>query len=238
MKNIGRLLILVTALGSLSSFGAKEPQLDPQAEYERSIEAVVRNKLYYKTGKFELAVSGGVMPYDNITNTYMAGGRAVWHLSDHIGWEVADVQLGFASLTSYAEGLVQERGLSNMQTSQMKYSLTTNLLLSPFYGKIRLFGSQLMYMDIYLALGGGMAQTETIRLASTAQGSKGVETTIRSGMEPVFDFGLGFKLFLNTVMGLSLDLRDYVVFSEVYGSKSAKSNYTVSVGLHFFLPTF
>lgn len=239
MKNIvGLTLISLSVFSSSLSLGAKEPRLDPQADYERSVEAVVRNKMYYKSGKFEVAGMGGVMPYDNINNHYLIGGRLTWHLSDHFGWEVADFQFGMPSLTSYAKGLVQEKGISNLQTSQIKYAVTSNFLVSPFYGKIRIFGSSLVYLDTYLVAGGGMANTETVRLASTAQGVAGIESTIRSGMEPVFDFGIGFKVFLNPFMGFIVDLRDYVVLSEVYGSRNAKSNYTVSVGLNFFLPHF
>lgn len=237
MKNLG-ILFLASVVLSITLHAAPDPRAEAQIDYEREVGAIVRNKFFYKKGRFEAGITGGVMPYDSLVNHYMVGGKLTWHLHDHFGWEIIDIQKAFPSVTSFASGLVQDRGISNLQTTQLNYSLTTNLLLSPFYGKIRFFGSQVLFFDIYLALGGGMASTETIRLASTGIGVAGTQTSIRSGMEPCFDFGLGFKIFTNNFLGLVLDLRDYVVFSETYGKKNPKSNFSVFLGLSMFIPTF
>lgn len=237
MKNIIAFNLCAVLLCA-SSFAAKEIRLDPQSEYERSIEAVVRNKMYYKSGRFEVAGMAGIMPYDNVNSHYTFGGRLTWHFTDHYGWEVADLQFGFPSFSGYAQDLVKNHGIGNLQTSHVKYLATTNFLLSPFYGKIRVFGSALVYFDTYLVLGGGMANTETKKLSTSGKGVAGTESVVRSGMEPVFDFGLGFKVFLNPSLGLVIDLRDYVVLAETYGNKSFKSNYTVFVGLNWFMPGF
>ncbi|MFM8270026.1 MAG: outer membrane beta-barrel domain-containing protein, partial [Pseudomonadota bacterium] len=203
------------------------------SEFEKESGSVVRNKLYYKPGKFELAVTGGLMPYDDVNNQYFVGGKATWHLTDSVGWEIADVQKASASITSWANNLVNDKNITDLQTAQLDYLATSNLIFSPFYGKIRVFGSSLVFFDLYTVLGAGVAGTKTVKL------SKGnPESTIRNGLDPVVDFGIGFKFFLNRSMGLVLDLRDYLTFSETYGKKSPKSNYTVFVGLNFFIPSF
>lgn len=235
-----RILFHLCVFLSSLSFAAevKSDNLDKQGGYEREIQAIVRNKFFYKAGRFEVTGTAGVMPYDSLVNHYMFGGKLAWHLTDHYGWEVLDAQMAFPSVTGFTSGLVQERGLSNLQATKLKQIFTTNFLLSPLYGKIRFFGSQILFFDVYFVLGGGLANTETFRLATTATGTAGVESTIRTGMEPCLDFGIGFKVFLNQMMGLVVDLRDYVVYSEVYGKKSPKSNFSVFAGLTFFLPTF
>lgn len=238
MKKLATLFITAALFPSFLVSAPSEPKQNAQQEYEREVKAVVRNKYFYKTGRIEATVTGGVMPYDSLVNHYMLGGKLAWHLHDHFGWEIVDFQKAFPSVTGFATGLVQERGISNMQTSQLNYSVTTNLLLSPFYGKIRFFGSQVLFFDIYLALGGGMANTETIQLASAGIGLAGTKTVLRSGFEPCVDFGLGFKIFTNNFMGIVLDLRDYLVISETYGKKSPKSNFSVFLGFSLFLPTF
>lgn len=205
-----------------------------QLEVERESKAVVRNKLYYKPGKFEFTATGGVLPYDDINNQYFLGGKASWHLSDNWGWEIVDLQKSFSSVTGWATNLVNSKGLTNLQTSRLKLMATSNLLFSPFYGKVRMFGSSLVYFDLYAALGGGLASSETLKLSSSAPN----QSTVREGWDPVIDFGIGFKFFLNNSMGLVLDLRDYLVFTETYGKRSPKSNYTVFVGLNFFIPNF
>ena len=232
-----KLLLLILASVSFTTSQAAK-KTDSQGGYERSIEAVVRNKYFYKTNKLELGITGGVMPYDSLVNHYMGGARLDWHLSDHYGWEVIDAQFAFPSLTGFVTDLAREKGLSNVQTSQLKYLVTTNLLLSPLYGKIRFFGSQVLYFDIYLVVGGGVANTKTVKLSSSASGTAATETEVRSGMEPLVDFGLGIKVFMNDSLGLIFDFRDYLTFTEVYGSKKPRSNFSVFAGLSFFLPNF
>ena len=215
-------------------FGVKGKSSETQNDYERSINAVVRNKYFYKTNKVEVGATAGVMPYDSVVNHYMVGGKATWHFSDHFGWEVADVQLGMPSITSDIRTKVDSNSLSNVQFSQINLMATSNLIVSPIYGKIRFFGSQILYFDIYTVLGAGMAKTKTIKLSSAAP----KESTARQGMEPALDFGLGVKIFTSDAVALLIDLRDYVTFSEVYSSRKPRSNFSVFAGLSFFLPTF
>ncbi len=233
-----KLILSLLSLLSIVSIQAAPNAKVAQGDYEREINAIVRNKYFYKTGHIEFGLTGGVMPYDSLVNHYMLGGRASWHLHDHFGWEVIDAQIAFPSTTSFATGLVSDRGLSNLQTSRLKQVYTTNILMSPFYGKIRFFGSQVLYFDIYFVLGGGLANTETMKYSTTATSGAVSESTLRSGMEMAVDWGGGFKIFMNDYVGLLIDLRDYMVNTEVYGKKAFKSNFSVFGGLCFNLPGF
>lgn len=236
MKNL--ILSFLLAGSVLSVWAAVPSTKAAQGEFEREIDAVVRNKYFYKKGHIELGLTAGIMPYDSLVAHYMGGGRASWHLHDHIGWEIIDAQLAFPSTQSFATNLVTERGISNLQTSRLKQIYTTNLLLSPFYGKIRFFGSQVLYFDIYIILGGGVANTETVKFSAASTGAAVSETVSRSGMEMAVDWGGGFKIFMSDYVGLLIDLRDYMVMAEVYGKKSMKSNFSVFGGLCFNLPGF
>jgi outer membrane beta-barrel protein len=180
---------LFLAFVSTSVFAANLPAAPTnQSEFEKESRSVVRNKLYYKPGKFEVAATGGLMPYDDVNNQYFVGGKLAWHLTDSLGWEILDAQKASASITSWANNLVNEKNINNLQTAQLDYLATTNLLFSPFYGKIRVFGSSLVYFDLYTVLGAGLAGTKTVKLS---KGSP--ESTLRTGVDPVVDFGLGFK---------------------------------------------
>jgi outer membrane beta-barrel protein len=209
-----------------------------QIDYERSIESVVRNKYFYKSAKLEGSATAGAMPYDSLVNHYMVGGKLTWHLSDHYGWEIVDAQVAFPSMTGYVQELAQAKGIGNLQITKLNMIFTTNFLFSPVYGKIRFFGSQILYFDIYAVAGFGMAKTETVKLSSPASGTAATQTSLRSSFDPAFDFGIGFKIFMNDAMGILIDFRDYVTYAEVYGKKSMKSNFSVFAGVSFFLPTF
>ncbi|MBM4304186.1 MAG: outer membrane beta-barrel domain-containing protein [Deltaproteobacteria bacterium] len=232
MKQLLVIFLIVTVTSEL--IAAKVKSTETQTGYERSINAVVRNKYFYKTKKIEIGSTAGVMPYDSVVNHYLVGAKATWHFSDHFGWEVADVQFGMPSITADIKGKVTANSLSNVQFSQINLLATSNLIVSPIYGKIRFFGSQVLYFDIYTVLGVGMANTKTIKLSN----SDPKESTVRQGMEPAFDFGLGVKIFTSDALALLIDLRDYVTLTEVYSSRKPRSNFSVFAGLSFFLPTF
>ncbi len=54
-----------------------------QADYERTIHAVVRAKNFYKEGRLEIAPVIGIMPFNSLISHYAFGGRLTWHLHDH-----------------------------------------------------------------------------------------------------------------------------------------------------------
>ncbi len=235
MKQLLVLTIIFMAAPTL--WAAKSKSSEKQSGFERSINAVVRSKYFYKTNKFEIGATAGMMPYDSVVNHLLVGGKATWHFSDHFGWEIADIQYGVPSITADIKDKVTTKHLTNVQFSQISFLATSNFLISPIYGKVRFFGNQVLYFDIYAVLGAGFANTKTIKL-SDPTGISLVESTVRSGMEPAFDFGIGLKVFTSDFLGLVIDLRDYVTFAEVYSAKKPRSNFSVFAGLSFFLPAF
>lgn len=209
-----------------------------QRELERTMGAIVRNKHFDKRGKFELAFTGGVMPYDSLIAHYMLGGRATWHLSDHFGWEIVDLQFVTPSLTSFTTGLVSSKGIDDLQTSELKMIATTNLLISPFYGKIRFIGRMVLFYDIYIVAGLGLTEVNTLKVSAASQNATPTESRVRNNWDPTLNFGFGFKVFYTDLFGFIIDFRDYVIFTELYGEKRLHSNFSVFFGINFFLPTF
>lgn len=238
LRRIGLFVCLAVCSYAFEASAIPEAPAKPQNDYERSTEAVIRNKNFYKSGRLELSGVAGLMPYDSLINHYQVGGRLTWHLSDHYGWEILDAQVLFPSITSFTTGLVSEKGISNLQTPRLKMMFATNFLLSPIYGKFRFIGSSVLHFDAYLVAGFGLVNTETVRFGATAKGNPAVESIAYSGFSPMFDFGFGFKIFLNDAMGLLVDFRDYVTISPVYGVTTLKSNFSFFMGLTFFIPTF
>lgn len=209
-----------------------------QGEYEKEIGAVVRNKRFFKTGHLEATVSGGTLPYDSVVRHFSAGGRLAWHLSDHYGWEIIDANMLFPTVTNFTNNTVQSYTISRLDALELKKTISTSFLLSPLYGKIRFFGSAVVYFDIYLVAGVGAAQTDVKSFSMADASSPVVETLASSGWDPMMNLGLGVKVFASRAFGVTVDLRDYVTYSEKYGSRSLISNFAVTAGLTFFLPNF
>ena len=240
MKKTIVALLLGLSFGSFtgSVFASVEAPKPAQTARERAIDAVVRNKMYYKADRIEVGITAGTMPFDSIVNHYLLGGRLNWHLSDTLGWEVVDAQFVIPSVTSYTINLAKDQGISSLQTTQLKLLVGSNFLLSPLYGKIRFFGHSVLYFDVYVVAGLGLAKTDTLQFSSTGVGVAATQTTLHSGFDPMFNLGFGFKVFLNRAMGLVVDIRDCVTYSSTYGKKSLGSNFAVALGLTLFLPTF
>ena len=229
---------MMAVLAACPVFGIESEADDSQREYEREIKAVVRHKEFYKAGKIEFGGTAGIMPYDNVVDHLVLGGRLHWHFSDHYGWEILDLQLGFPTVTSFTTGLVSNDGISNLQATKLKMMASSSFLVSPIYGKVRFWGSSVIHMDMYLSMGLGLANNETFQVSATGKGQAANETILSTKWDPMFTFGLGFKFFLNRAMGRLVDFLDYIVNSEVYANRAFRSNFAVFAGLTFFLPTF
>jgi len=209
----------------------------PQNNYEKDIDAVVRNKRYYKKGVLEFGLSGGILPYDSIYNHFLVGGKLTWHITDHFGWEIIDYQMPFGSVTTFTESLVSDptKDIVKLDGVKLKHSIGTSFLMSPFYGKIRFFGAQVVYLDIYIALGAGVMNTDTIRYSHDG-GTSYTTNTVASGWDLSINYGGGFKFFINNAFTLFFDLRNYMSNSQAYDGRAFRSNFAVSGGLSFFLP--
>jgi outer membrane beta-barrel protein len=233
-----RVALTICLFTSLSAFGAVETRPQPQLDHERETEAVVRNKTFYKKGHFEIAGTFGTMPYDSAVAHTLFGGRFTWHINDHYGWEVVDAQVASSAIPAFTTELVSGKGLSNLQLTELKTVISTNLLVSPVYGKFRLFGATVMYFDLYGVVGAGFAQTNNLMFSTTNTGGTVTRSTVKSSWDPMITAGIGMKVFFSSAFGMIVDLRDYMTFSEKYGKKSLVNNFQVGVGLCVFLPTF
>lgn len=228
-----RIALIVLCLSSLAF--ADAPEIGgSQNTFEKEISAVVRNKKYYKAGKLELSVSGGLLPYDQLFTQYMLGGRLTWHIRDHYGWEIVDFQKLFSSTSSFTTSLAGNSSMNiyNLQGVKSNMYIGSAFLFSPFYGKGRFFGKTI-FLDIYAALGLGMANTTTMTYSFGS-----AESAAASAWDPSINYGLGFKFFIGNAFSVFFDMRNYMSYSVDYSRRSWHSNFALTTGLSFFFPGF
>lgn len=228
--------LAVLMLFGLEPLFADAPEIGSSQNLdEKTSRAVVRNKRYYKAGKIELGVSAGLMPYDSAVESYTAGARLTWHISDHYGWEIIDFQKSFSSVTSFITGsgligsVAQIQKLDVLKPNMM---IGSNFVMSPLYGKIRFFG--VLYLDMYVVAGLGFVDTQTIRYSFTNQAGSVVNT----GMDFAINYGVGFKFFMTNAFTGFIDLRNYMSNSMTYDARKFSSFFTVSGGISLVLPNF
>lgn len=238
MKRSNALLAFLVVLSLGAPVWADPPEVGSRQNVsEKENQAVVRNKRFFKGNQVELGIGGGLMPYDSTLDTYTLGAHLDWHFNDHWAWEIIEYQKTFSSVTSFITSKAADNNmnLQDLQVIRPNSIIGTNLLVSPFYGKIRMLG--VVYLDIYLIAGLGFVNTTTLRYTHTS-GTSYNTTEVNSGYDFAINYGVGFKFFLNNTFTLYFDLRNYMANSFSYGRRGFGSNFTSSLGLSIFLPNF
>jgi len=227
---LASLLVVMTTVPSY----ADGPEVgSSQNNYERTIQAVVRDKRFYKAGNIELGIDGGLTPYDSTYNNYFAGGRLTWHISDHYGWEIVDYQHPFSTVAPFTTNLVTNAQIVDLQAVKLKNIVGTAFKVSPFYGKIRFFGSQVIFLDIYAVLGFGAVNSETHKFNFTTG-----DSIVTQGWNPSLNYGLGFSFYLSNNFTLQFDLRNYMAYTPTFGKSRFYSHFVFTGGFSMFLPGF
>jgi outer membrane beta-barrel protein len=106
----------------------------------------------------------------------------------------------------------------------------------PVFGKFMLFNSTALHYDIHLL--GGVSYVN--RKAEPAVDNGVPSDPVLSGTRPSPTLGVGSRLYISDGMALNLQFRDYI-YSETplsvgNGESTLSQNYTLSLGLSFFLP--
>ena len=225
-------ILIFLGLVAVPLLAGLDPEVTAQKEFEQTIDAVVRQKNYYKAGHLELDLVAGGMPYDALVDHLMYGPRVAWHISDHWGWEIIDAQFDRSKVSGYARNnIVFEKGLSNLQVLQIGQYFGTGLLASPLYGKVHFFGRQVLYFDIYLVAGLGASYAQTIKLSNK-------DETLSSNYYPMASVGFGLKIFASSAVGLVVDFRDYIIQAPLYDTTRIHHNLAVLAGLNIYFPGF
>lgn len=147
---------------------------------------VVQNRKFTKKNKFELGVFGGFVSSDPFLDNKGVGLRLGYHFSEFIGLNIfgfKDLVTDSAAAIAFAQNT---QGKAN--TNIPNYYVGAEGLFSFLYGKLSLLGAEIIYYDLYFALGGGLRDTETGQsLSGTA--------------------GLGQRFFVGSNISIRLDYR-------------------------------
>lgn len=194
------------------------------AEGKETELGVVQNRKYTSAKKLEFGLLAGTLSTDPFLSVHHWGGVLGYHFSPFTS----------VHFTAWKTQVTASDALNTFK-AQTNNTVNTNNPLAYYgaevrqnflYGKASLFGSMIIYVDLFVMGGAGMTQTES-----------------GSYFTPML--GLGQKIYLNSRMSLNLDYR-IMHYSERILSKNPvtmgnpvgdRGNTTdaVSLGLSFFL---
>ena len=223
---------------------------------------VVQNRFFLKTGRFELAPMGGLVPNNPMVKRYLGGLQLAYHFSETFaagGQILYSPDLGVndlkgltTTLVQIASGSTSTGGFEFQQpVDKLILGATFSAQWAPVYGKINILGETVLNFDLYGEAGIGMLaiQKAYARYDAAAGPETGIPVSIASDGNAVrvpLSVGAGLNIFLNQGISLKLDARSlmYVDKAPDYtrddGAAEEESRlysaFAVTTGLGFYFP--
>jgi outer membrane beta-barrel protein len=219
---------------------------------------VVQNRFFLKTGRFELAPMGGMVPNNPMVKRYLGGLQLAYHFSETFAAGaqlIYSPDLGVNDLKGLTKTLVQIASGSSVGFQQpidkLILGATFSAQWAPVYGKINLLGQTVLNFDLYGEAGVGMLaiQKAYARYDESALIQSGFPVSIDNTGNQVrvpISLGFGLNVFLNQSMAFKLDARSllYVDLAPDYTRDDGKrpeerrlyNAFAVTTGLGFYFP--
>jgi outer membrane beta-barrel protein len=183
------------------------------------IKAVAR-KTFLKAGRLEIAPLAQVSVNDAFIRTIAGGGRISLHLNDAFSIEVggAYVPPTFAQRLEPAEVLKEKLALINVDNTLVGMA-DVGITFSPLYGKLAVFGDQIVHFDGFVSGGVGAAFDSGVDL-----------------VHPAMSVGFGIRAFLSRWLVFRVELRDLIYPQEKSQISTVQNLVFFGAGVGFYLP--
>jgi outer membrane beta-barrel protein len=148
----------------------------------------------FKIG-LELNVGAGFLPMNAFSKGFMLEGDVAYHFSNAVAWEIVQGGYVLANVNTSLEKELQENfAVQPTQISRAQYLVSSNLLFTPFYGKLAGFNRSVNHIELFFPVGVALSRYEN-------------PGEFREGI----DLGVGLRWFLGTHTSLRLEARDYML---------------------------
>jgi outer membrane beta-barrel protein len=197
-------------LAVLSASGSARADNDVDT---REVETYVVQERLFRLG-LELNAGIGMLPLNAFSKGVMVEGSVTYHFSNVWAWEIAQGGYVFANLdTGLKDQLLNNFGVQPTQLSRDTFLVSSNLVFTPFYGKLAGLNSGISHVELFFPIGPALARYED-----------------PSAFQQGADVGLALRWFLGTQVSLRFDARDYLLF-QTFSNFSLTNELLVSLGL-------
>lgn len=188
MSPLFRLTLAGLCLASGAAFAQLEPDQAPGAP------VAIQDRAYVMMQ--EIDITGGFLPLDPYTKGAFVGGSYIAHFSDFVGWEIARGGYNFGVKTDLRQQLERDFGILPNAFDAPQFFAGTDLVLSPFYGKLAVTNRWVVHTEVFFTVGGTFYKF-------------GGPTDFRLGPT----LGANLRLFLNKTLSVRIGFDDSVLFS-------------------------
>ena len=181
----------------------------------------IQNRVFHKN--HELSFATGYVADDDFYNVYPAGIAYTFNFNDHYSWEVIRGEFMINKEKDLKGNLEAEFGATPSEFMKPVYSIHTNFLLRPFYGKESVWNKRVLNHETYFILGGGIANYEKKYVDEPSDTENVISISV----------GAGKKYFINQKLCMNFEIRDFIRFKE--DNTENTIFFGVSLGLRFNL---
>lgn len=193
----------------------------------------VRGRNYLKKGRHELTPAIGLTISDPYVRSMITQISYSYHFLHWLG-VTADIAYLSSFSTALKEGIERELSKTGesflMSTSSPQFIFDLGITLTPIIGKFMFLSRHLVYWDIHINAGGGLAMVN---------GANKIKDS--SSFAPYLS--VGSRFFVNKHLSVNLDFKDYFIKSELNSTykgttsdKKYRSNYMLLLGVSLYLP--
>ncbi len=154
--------------------------------------AAIQNRTYHLGQEFDFSLS--FLPLDAFYKAVAPEIAYSFHFTDSLAWEAIRFGYGLAWDTGLKTQLLS-LGAQPTALEQIKLFLASNVTWAPLYAKGAIVNKYVIYGEIYGAIGGAAFDTN-------------------QAWRPAGDVALGGRVFLNKVLSLKVEAREYLLFEQ------------------------
>lgn len=184
--------------------------------------SVVQRRLYSKSGKLEVGVALGALPFDGFTFAPKAQLTGTLFLSEKFGIE-AHVGGGYGMKTARYTYLESPAYGVAVEAYRYLADIQVDAHFSPIYAKMN-FGKKIVHNDWYGLLGVGATLEQSVLPAGSI------------AVAPGIGIGIGTQVWVGKNVAVRAELRDDVMIEarKQSGTAGVKQNVGLMIGLGFF----
>lgn len=155
--------------------------------------SAIQDRTYRMAAEFDLAV--GVLPLDAFTKQVYAQVSFVYHFTDYFAWQVGRAAYGYNWSTGLKNQLEKNYAVLPTTIDSVQFFLGSDLMFTPFYGKLAVLNRAVIYYEAYLMLGATVFK-------------------YTNAFRPALNIGGGIRIFQNKYVSYRLEVTDAIVLRD------------------------
>ena len=224
IKLLGSLIAMSSLFlpAGLSALELKPSEI--RGEKKTSPVTILQNRYFTKTMRPEIGVSAGSFVNEAYTETVKVGVHASLFINEWLGFEYQNVQTNVSdSDDRKALNQLRYRRLDSSdvvspdpEINRIHGSNDLSVIVAPFYGKINLIDSLIIYSDLYLSSGISRVDTDQGALNSVS-------------------WAAGQRFYYKKNISFRFEVRDRIYRENRAGDDYTRHAYSVDFGMSYFL---